>query len=84
MAFCKVGEDIWDNRVFICYIQCVKIKKMNILSLYVKIIFFTIPFQEDEFVEYINNEKKLLNFSIGVEFITKKNNIGLYIVENDE
>ena len=46
--------------------------------------FFTIPFQEDEFVEYINNEKKLLNFSIGVEFITKKNNIGLYIVENDE
>ena len=57
---------------------------MNILSLYVKIIFFTIPFQEDEFVEYINNEKKLLNFSIGVEFKTKKNNIGLYIVENDE
>ena len=57
---------------------------MNILSLYVKIIFFTIPSQEDEFVEYINNEKKLLNFSIGVEFITKKNNIGLYIVENDE
>lgn len=43
-----------------------------------------IPFQEDEFVEYINNNEKLLYFSIEMEFITKKNNIGLYIVENNE
>lgn len=42
-----------------------------------------IPFHKDEFMVYINNKRKLLSISIEVEFITRKNNIGLYIDRNN-
>lgn len=43
-----------------------------------------IPFHKDEFMVYINNKRKLLNISIEVEFIAQKDNIGMYIVRNDD
>ena len=43
-----------------------------------------IPFHKDEFMVYINNKRKLLSVSIEVEFIARKDNIGVYIVRNDD
>lgn len=43
-----------------------------------------IPFHKDEFMVYINNKRKLLSVSIEVEFIARKDNVGVYIVRNDD